>query len=267
MFLLLSSLALATPAMVTTCKGEVRVQGSDEALEAPFVLEDGQVLEVADGGMVVVLYQGAATQVEGPASVDHGTLAQAGASAGSDSDMLDELLSRGTSAAPTGATRAVGDLTLARPVPGSQLLALQTIRWDCDACGEQPVEVYSFRADEVLWTGTGAGTVAYGGPALAPGPYAVRVGTEEYSFSVAKADTATQVQSAQRSAENAVTDLQGQGVTDAATLLSVPTAVYLQAGMHTEALYLVDQALAETPGDPGLTALQGTLEERAGVAR
>lgn len=257
--------ALAAPAMVTTAKGDVKLAGADQALQAPFVLNDGQSLELSDGALVVLLYQGAATQVTGPTTLSHAQLEQAAASSGGDASVLNELLARGTSTARAGATRAAGELQLQRPVPGGAVLNAQTIAWTCGDCGEQSVQVYSFRDDEVVWTGAGTDQVAFGGEPLSPGPYSVTVGATEFSFTVAKKDLREQVAQSMPLVDSSVAQLKEQGVSDAAVLLSVPASVYLQAGLGTEALYLVDAALAESPQDPGLLELKKTLEQRAGL--
>lgn len=257
MFLLLSA-ALAGPAMITASKGAVSLEGSD-APPAPFLLNEGQALKIAEGATVVVLYEGAATQIKGPATLSVGDLTGAKAADGDELALLGDLMTRTTSVGSVGATRAVGGLSLERPLAGSVVVQPSEIRWSCTACGEQQVEIISFLDDEVVWTGKGTGHVAYDGPALQPGPYAVTVGGNEFAFKVAKTADVKQVETAIEAARGAVEGL------ELAAATSVISAVYLQANMPNEALRIVDEAVASEPDNEDLKALQGSLEKRLGL--
>lgn len=255
-------LALAdSPAMVTTARGTVTQADGTAAPTPPFLLQDGQSLSVAAGGVVVVLYQGQATQISGPATVSRDTLKTRATTADASVAVLDELLTRGASTATAGASRGVGDVRVVRPVPGSDGLGPHEIRWECGGCGPQEVRVQDLLEDSTLWTGTGDGSVTYDGPALPPGAYAVVLGGRDHVFTVADAPVQEKAREAAKAAEAAAA-----GLDDAARAATV-ASVYLQAGLPTEALYTIDAALAAHPGDPTLTELRATFEARAGVGR
>ena len=175
------------------------------------------------------------------------------------------MLTRHVSFAKAGASR--GDaLHLVRPVPGGTVVAPHHIAWRCDGCGEQPVEVFDFMADKTVWAGKGTSVVPYAGPALGPGAYLVKVGTHEFSFTVAPAAEQERVKLARQAADAAVEGLAGEGVQDASALVSIPAGVYLRAGLASDALWLVDDALTAHPDDPGLLELRAAYERHAGVA-
>lgn len=268
LLLLCAAPALAgSPAMVTTVQGEVAlVEGEDraEAPSPPFLLEDDRTLALGEGALVVVLYQGHATQIAGPATVDRASLAPREGERVADADVLDDLLGRHTSTAPTGASRGVGDLKLVRPVPGSPVLDAPTIAWRCDDCGPQQVQVVDLLAGETLWTSEGHGSLAYDGPDLPPGAYSVVIAGRDHAFTVAEADRREQVRAAAKAARRAADDLPADA--GPAMRTAVVASVYLQAGLPTEALYVIDAALAEHPDDERLKALREAFEARAGLA-
>ena len=147
------------------------------------------------------------------------------------------------------------------------MLAPQGFTWHCDACGTQDVAVYDFMADTVAWSGKGDGSLAYAGPELKPGPYLVRIGSREFSFTVADAKAQERVKQARSAADEARQGLEKQGVNDVAALVSIPAGVYLRSGMPSEALWLVDSALAAHPDDAALKDLRADYERQAGLAR
>ena len=258
MFLLLSA-ALAAPAMVTASNGGVTLEGED-APPAPYILNEGSALKLESGASIVVLYEGAATQVKGPATVRVGDLAGATVSDGDDAlAALGDLMERTTSVASVGATRATGELTLTRPLSGSTVIQPAVIDWSCSDCGTQTVEIISFLDDEVVWTGSGEHHLVYDGPELSPGPYAVKVGAYEFSFKVAKSPEVATVEAAVGAAKAAVSNL------DVASATSVISAVYLQADMPAEALRTVDEAIAANPDNAELKVQQHALEKRLGL--
>ena len=166
-----------------------------------------------------------------------------------------------------GATRGGGGVELLRPVPNASLLALQDIVWEGDE-GAQRVEVHDMTLTfDVVWAGTGAGRVTYDGPSLAAGEYAVKLGDQFVSFSVAEKSASAQVRGAVDEAKAAVDALRATGVEHRATLMSVAAGIYTHAGMPTEALYLVDAALSDAPNDADLLALRKAIESRSGVLR
>lgn len=251
------------PALVTLAQGAVTLPDGTTP-SAPFVLAEGQALTLADGATVVVLHEGTATRLRGPAEISTADLNAPAAGGGKARGALDAVLTRHVSFAKAGASR--GDaIHLVRPVPGGTVVAPHRIAWRCDACGNQPVEVFDFMGDKTVWTGTGDGSVAYGGPTLGPGAYLVKVGTHEFSFTVAPTEEQERVKLARDAADAAVKGLEGQGVRDATALVSIPAGVYLQAGLASEALWLVDEALDAHPGDAALVDLKTTYERHAGV--
>lgn len=267
----LVSLLLAVPALagdavalVTLASGTVTLDG-EAVPAAPFVLPAGKGLNLADGASVVVLHEGTATRLRGPRTVSLSDLnAPSTGASERRRQALGAVLSRDVSFTKAGASRG-GELQLVRPLPGGTVLAPRDIRWTCDGCGAQQVEVYAFLADEVVWTGQGAGAVAYAGPALDPGPYLVRIGAREFSFTVADKQTAARVNQARAAADEAREGLKSQGVEDVAALVSIPAGVYLRAGLPSEALSLIDQAIAEHPGNESLTVLRSHYERQAGL--
>jgi len=267
--LLVSAEALAaSPAMVTTARGPVTLVTGQETRQAPpppFLLEEGQSLALGEGALVVVLFEGSATQVEGPASVDHASLQPTQQVTRAGVDVLDELLARRVSTAATGASRGVGDIRLVRPVPGSTVLAPATIAWRCEGCGAQEVEIHDLLEDRSIWSGSGTGAVAYGGPALGPGVYSVVLDGRDHAFTVVEPEQRTKAERAVTAAREAATAMAAGGA-DPAAEVSVVASVFLQAGLPSEALYAIDQALEAHPDDASLLQLRETFESRAGLA-
>ena len=258
------------PAVVTTARGEVQLVQDGLAGEMPsppFLLEPGQVLKLGDGAMVVILCQGNASKFTGPDTVAPETLPAVLAQNAEGVGALNDLLTRKVNTSRAGASRAGDSVQLLRPVPGTVVLAPAHIRWSCADCGEQEVQVYDFRADEVVWSGRGTDSVAYDGPALEPGAYYLQLLKRDYLFTVPPVEERDQLTAALVPVGAAVETLKTEGVTDAAVLVSLPGTVYMQAGMPTEALYLVDEALEATPEDAGLLELKKSYEERADGAR
>jgi len=238
---------------------------TQKAPPPPFLLEEGQSLTLGEGALVVVLFEGNATQVDGPASVDHTSLQPPQRVTRAGVDVLDELLARRVSTAATGASRGVGDIHLVRPVPGSTVLAPATIAWRCEGCGSQEVEIHDLLEGRSLWTGTGTGAVQYEGPALGPGAYSVVLGGRDYAFTVVEPEQRTKAERAVEAAREAAKALVAGGA-DPAAQVSVVASVFLQAGLPSEALYAIDQALEAHPGDAALLQLRETFEARAGLA-
>jgi hypothetical protein len=241
-FLVAAALAADPASMVTLSTGGVTVvEGKTRtpAPAAPFLLGAGQTLELAAGAHVVILRSGGAFSADGPRTVDAKSLAPAA----SGTDAVGDLLSKRTSLAGAGAARA-GGLAVTRPVPGAPTFALTEVRWRCEACGPQDVAVVDLREDEVVWTGNGDGKVTYAGPALKPGVYAVRVGTQEVSLRVAP--------SSERD-----TLLAGITLANPADKAAAEAGALLLAGYPTDALTRLEAA--------GLTTLVQQTEQVAGV--
>jgi hypothetical protein len=257
----LLSASAATPAMVTTTNGEVKLvkEGkADTAPAAPFLLTEDMQLQLGNGAHAVVLYNGTAKRVLGPATTSTKTMegGKAVSGAGKAGSMLDDLLAVQHSQAQAGAHR--GGIQLHRPVPGTDVVAVKDIRWACEKCGEQEVQVVDFLAGETVWTGKGTGSVAYDGPALTGDTYQIAVGDERFTIYIANAEKRKLLDQATEAAEGS-----DDGVADdAAAALSVKTALYTHVGFPTEALYLVDAAIAEKPDDASLVALRDGLEAK-----
>ena len=250
----------AQPAMMTTAKGSVQLDG--QSVAAPLVLGEGQSLVLGEGASVVLLYGGAATQVKGPATVSLESLQAASASTGEEVAVLDSVLARDAHTQRTGATRAAGELQLQRPIAGDQILALQTLSWACEgSCTEEAVSIYSFREDSVVWTGSGAGSVRYSGEPLAPGPYTLSIAGQEFGFKVASAEEQSTVNAAVNIGKN------GYGSTQlsVADQAAIETGLLIHAGYRSDALWSLDARLAKQ-ADPELQAARAALETQAGLA-
>ena len=245
---LLLSVALAgssQPAMVTMATGTVTlIEGKthNPAPAAPFLLAPGQLLELAEGAHVVILRSGGAFSADGPKKVDAAALAPVSSSP----DAVGTLLARQTSLSTAGASRAAG-LSLVRPVPSSTALAIGQIRWRCDACGAQPVEVRDLRADTVIWIGEGEEQLAYAGPPLAPGVYLLRVGGNDFNLRVTPAAAVEPLLAPLASIE------------DPADRAASQAGALLLAGYPTDALAILEGA--------GLTDLVAETERLAGVGQ
>ncbi|MCO4744360.1 MAG: hypothetical protein KC912_06190 [Proteobacteria bacterium] len=263
--MLLSAALAADPAVVVTTRGDVQLTTAGETAAAPappFALMDNQSLTVAEGALVVVLYQGAANQLRGPRSVALSELRASTEIPKEQVGVLNDLFSRELSTDKAGASRA-GDLRMVRPVPGGTVLAPQTFGWRCaETCAEEDVQIYDFREDAVVWTAKGNGTVEYAGPDLGPGAYSLVVAGREFAFTVAPKSTR---ESAQRARAAAMAAAQSLPKDDPASV-AVPATVLLQAGLASEALWLIDQALTERGESPELIEMRREFERRAGIA-
>lgn len=269
-WLSLATLLAAAPAMagdsalVTLASGEVKL-GSAAAPSAPFVLDDGQALTLAEGASVVVLHQGTATRLRGPRAVALSDLAAPSVgSKASSRGALTAVLSRDVSFAKAGASRG-GDLTLIRPIPGGEIVAPKHFSWECGGCDPQTVTLTPLMGDDPVWTGTGTTSATYDGPALAPGPYLLRVGPREFALTVVDQARKRAIDDAIAQASAVTADLEAQGVSDAAALASIPATVYLRAGVPSEALWTLDAAVSASPDDAALQALHRSYEERLGL--
>ncbi|MCB9677299.1 MAG: hypothetical protein H6737_19465 [Alphaproteobacteria bacterium] len=256
--------AHAAPAMVTTTNGDVRlvVDGgkADPAPATPFLLKDGMQLKLSAGAQAVLLYNGTAKRFVGPATATPSAVegGKAVSGAGKSGSMLDELLAVQHSQAQAGAHR--GGVQLVRPVPGGDILALKEIRWSCEACGEQTVEVVDFLEGQTVWTGKGTGAVSYAGPALTGDSYQIAVGDERFTVYVAGESKKKMLEKATEAAHDPIAALEKNNDHVGAT--SVLTGLYAHIGLESEALYLIDAKLAEKPGDKGLLAIRDGLEQR-----
>ena len=247
--------AEAGPALVTAARGDIAVVAGDAESKpaAPYVLDAEHALRVPAGATAVVLFEGRAVQITGPALVRIGDLEGAGAVTGQDPSVLADLVTRGSSAKPVGATRS-GGTSLARPVAGDKVAQVQSIAWTCQDCGEQEVTLSSFLDDEVVWTAKGADRVAYDGPALEPGPYALSIGGSEFSFRV---EDPASVEAARKAGG----ELPGDPILDA----MVESGVLAAGGYWSEALWTLDAAIEEHGDEADLVSLRRSFEARAGL--
>jgi hypothetical protein len=255
----------AAPAVITTARGSVKLVAGGQPAElpsTPFVLEAGQSLQVAAGAMVVILYQGSATKIMGPETVDLSKLGGDSAASSEGVGALNSLFTRQISTKRAGASRAQGDVQLLRPVPSSKLLAPTAIRWTCNDCEEIEVSLYDFQADEVLWTAKGKGSATYDGPVLHPGAYYLTIAGRDHLVTVPPLEERTEIDLAISVVEEAALSLDGAAP---AEVVSLPASVFLQAGMVTEALYRIDAALEAHPDDPELQELRIEYETWAGL--
>lgn len=267
--LALPQAALAeAPAMVTTARGEVQLITGDTAAELPplpVLLAPGQSLKLGDGALVVVLCGGQATKIEGPATVGLDRLRRSDSDDPAAPGVLADLLSRQSSTARPAASRGGPEMTLLRPVPWTSLLSPALIRWRCEDCGQQAVQIYDFRADEVVWTGEGTGGVDYSGPALKPGAYYVVIGSRDFPFTVPPAEDQARLKEALAMIEAAHAGLPPGDPGAEAARIGLDVGVLVAAEMPTEALYLLDGALERLPDDPDLKKLKEDVETRVGL--
>ena len=259
--------AWAGAVLVTTVKGDVQLvdQGAHSTVPTPpFVLGTNQSLAVGAGGIVVLLHDGDATQVQGPTTIDSASLKVRSSASMATPGVLDELINRQASSARAGATRSgPTDLVVSRPLPGTAVVGLHEIRWAC-TCDPQTVSVYDFSTGEVVWTKQASGHVNYDGPALHPGAWSVNLGGHDFMFVVLSADEQKRVESARSVADSAAAKLKASGVSDPASLVALPAGIYAQADLPSDALWLVDQALVAHPGNADLLKLEDDYVKRAG---
>jgi hypothetical protein len=248
--------AHASPALITLARGPVEIVSptGTRSVTAPDRLQDGEALEVRAGGMAVVLADGKAQQLLGPAR--YITAPKAGAAGKTDSSVaLARVLERQSSSASVGATRGDDALQLTCPVPDSPLVRLTDIRWACASCGETTAEIIDQQTFDVVWASSGKGSVVYVGPPLEPGAYAVRLGGDRYvSFSVVEPSAVAEVQ---RVLEESRRLTEALGPTERA---SVEAAVLRQAGFATDALQAILGARREYPGTADLDSLLRSYE-------
>jgi hypothetical protein len=252
---------LAAPALITSVSGEVSVEESgavSPVSSVPAVLNDGARLHVPAGGSAVVLGGGAAVQVQGPRTVD--TTTAFGSAAANDTDHpLAAVLSRQSSQAKVAATRGAGGFHMVRPVPTSKISTLTDIRWTCEDCGNKDINVIDQMSFESVWSGAGADTVAFDGPALAPGEYAIQINNEYHAFTVVPSD------SYQQTADAVTKAAALAGALEPSQQIAVQAAIWWHAGMFGEALNVLDTSLTQNSADTILRNLRADYAQRVGV--
>lgn len=258
------ALALATAStVVVDTRGDVALEGREATPSAPFSLHTGESLALAEGARVVVLHHGQPVIVRGPVKLDVRTLGTTTDEPTPDARALDALFEVDVARAKPSARRA-GDLRLVRPVPGGVVLRVPSFEWSCSGvCGDEEVSLYDFREDSVVWRGRGSGSALYAGPDLRSGAYAVQVSGREFAFTVASPaarDTAEKARAAALAAARALPP-------DDPAAVAIPATVLYQSGLSSEALWLIDAALAKNPDNAELQAMRVEFEQRAGIAR
>lgn len=263
-----TSTAWAAPALVTTTRGVVELMQEGESGPAPappFILEDGASLTLAEDALVVILYEGSATQLHGPREVGQDDLKTREAVPAVRSSTLETLLTARTQTSRAGASRSGGsNLHLTRPIPGARVVSIPYIAWSCDTCPNTQVSLYDLRNDVEVWSGAGSGQVVYDGPTLATGAYLLALGDREHAFTVVASEESERLARLVQAASEASDELVGAGA-DVAAQTSIVAAVYLQSGFPSEALYTIDHALVQYPEDDTLKALKASFELRAGL--
>lgn len=245
----------ASPALVTSARGPAVVVTAGTraaAPPAPFLLAVDQSLDLPAGSSVVLLHEGVAFSLAGPKVVEASALRSPQASTAAPA--IQSLLDRKVTLAKAGASRGT---RLLRPVAGTPLVSLGEVRWSCSPCADTPVAILSMTAAAPVWTSHGEGTVRYDGEPLWPGWYLLQVGGDSFTFQV--------VEEAERKAVAAAFSVVTPPDADAASLATIPAALWLQAGMPSEALYVLDRARAAYPDDAELTRLSAEIESRAGI--
>ena len=252
----------AAPVLVTATVGEVQLLAADGSPQPtpaiPFLFTSQTVLQLANQSQVVLL-DGAQIVVEnGPRTLRAKTPPATGGA--SIEPALEDILGRAPASRRVGAARSSDGLVLMRPVPDIPLLALQTIRWRCDDCGAQQVDLIRVDTFTTLWTSTATGAVRYDGPTLTPGDYMVLVDGTYHAFSVAPDTTRSLLTTALQSIKASSDDSDNALGTVAAT-----AAVYAQSGLSTEALYALDGALKASPKSAPIQALRLQYERQLGL--
>lgn len=251
----------ANPALVTTLRGAAELD-SAAAPGAPFVLPEGQKLVLGAGAEAIVLYQGSATRLVGPASFDHAALDKVIAQPAAGAAAVDGLLARKSTDHRAAASRAGGP-TVLRPVPAGAVTALGEIRVRCASCDKLEITVHDAISGVDVWTTQAAvgaqreASVAYSGPALVPSTYFLQVNGVDVPFEVVAGDGLRAAHEALGAAAAGLSPAQAA---------SVPAGAWWAAGLVGESLYALDAAVQKHPADADLRALRADYERRAGIA-
>ncbi|MFK7927147.1 MAG: hypothetical protein AB8H79_03090 [Myxococcota bacterium] len=253
----------AETALVTLATGSV-TQADGTTPSAPFVLKSGQTITLGEGGSVVVLAEGTATRLRGPRTVSMTDLhaPSVGTQGQTSGAALTQVLSRDVSFAKAGASRG-GALTLTRPIAGGQVQHFAGVSWRCEDCGPQTVSLTPLMADDPIWTTQATDTAAYDGASLAPGPYLVRVGDEEFAMTIA---TQGQSKGVKTAVQHGLS-LLGDSEDDVALKPSVVAGIYWSAGLTADALWTLDAAAAAHPESTEIVELRRAYEQRLGLVK
>ena len=111
-----------------------------------------------------------------------------------------------------------------------------------------------------MWSGQGELQVEYSGPKLEEGEYAIKIKDKYITFMVATKDDASSVEAALVEAQKLSSSL------SKSDQIAIQAGIWAQAGMPSEALYLIDDALKASPEDKDLMDIQRSYE-RMGSAQ
>ena len=258
----LQGTAHAAALLVTMTSGNVHLLTSAGKAPAPapaFPVLTGQKLVLADGATAVVMHpMGGVHNIVGPRTVTPADVRQRTKLDQSSPELGFVFAPREHTTVST-SMRGAGGFSLRRPIESTAMVMLREIRWRCGECDPLTVEVLGLPGAESLWTGTGTGAVSYDGPTLVPGTYGVRANDQIYAFVIAPAATQQEVAAAADQARALARELPLPERT------SVEAGVWGYLGMPTEALSVIDRALAQTPNSTELQALRRSYESAAGL--
>ena len=243
--------ASAEAMLVTRTSLGVQVKDSSGTRDAPagaFPLLDGQSLIIPQNGIAVILSNGNAEQIVGPKTFSTDSTIGSGDVA-TNQDALANVLSRQSSTNSVGATRGGGNFTLLRPIEGTSLVTLSKIQWKCDSCEKKDIEVINLLTFDSLWSGSGSLQMKYEGDPLMAGDYAIKVDDNYLAFKIVDPTESAVITEAAIQAKRLASDL------SMVDQVAVEAAIWSHAGMPTEALYVVDQALLTQPQNAELQQL------------
>jgi hypothetical protein len=244
---------------VTSTQGEVLLtegEASTPAPPVPFLVTPEQTLQLGEGASAVLIYEGSALMKTGPATLTPDAMAAPAATGGdAGGDAIASLMSRGVSTSSVSSSRGFGDGMLA-PIPGTRLLELREVRWVCEGCPAIEVQLVEMQGYTALWAGSGEGRLDYSGPPLAPGEYALMLGGGLMPFSIATEEERALLEAAQAQADEALAGA------DLAARTSARAGLLFHAGMPSEALRSIDEALAAAPDSAALARLRAAYEQR-----
>ena len=165
-------------------------------------------------------------------------------------------MGRKTSVSAVGATRGGGAFSLERPIEGTRLSQLKSIQWACGDCGQQTVEVIELESFEAVWEGTGSRKIGCDGLKLQPGEYAVKLDGQYLAFTVVPESEASEAKAAVSQAMSFASDL------DLVSRSAIGASIWWQAGMPTDAFYVLDKALVQEPGNADLNRLLNEYQQK-----
>ncbi|MBM76447.1 MAG: hypothetical protein CMK59_13660 [Proteobacteria bacterium] len=245
--------AQASSVLVTRTTEGVMVQGaggSEPAPEGAFPLLAGQSLVIPSEATAVVLSSGRAEKLVGPTSF----VPRDQALGGDQNDALFSVLKRQSSIEQVDTGKKEKGFVLLRPIGQTSVATLSHFRWECQGCEEQKIELVELASSQTVWSGTGRLQIDYNGSALDGGEYAIKSGAQFIPFTIISEEDAAQVHAAAQRAKQLGKDLK------TVDRLAVEAAVWIHAGMPSDALYLIDNALREFPGEKELLQLQQEYE-------